>query len=150
MDVGSKQGYPSSALSNFAPHPFVFDGVLCNSMEGFLQATKSSNPEVQKYVCSLVGYKAKQAGKEKNWWRTQTLHWQGKEYKRDSDDYQKLLDRAYDALAQNDGFRRALVASGDAVLTHSIGRTNPKVTVLTRSEFCSRLMRLRAELTGKA
>lgn len=75
--------------------------------------------------------------------------WQGKEYQRDSEDYQKLLDIAYDALFQNEGFRRALIASGDAVLTHSIGKTDPKVTVLTRSEFCGRLMRLRAALTGK-
>lgn len=36
MDIGSGSGYPSSTLSNFAPHPFVMDGVECNSMEGFL------------------------------------------------------------------------------------------------------------------
>lgn len=146
MDIGSKCGYPASALSNFAPHPFMLDGVLCNSMEGLLQAFKHSNPEMQKHVCSLVGYKAKLAGREKKWWRTRTLYWQGKEYQRDSEDYQKLLDIAYDALFQNEGFRRALAASGDAVLTHSIGKTDPKVTVLTRSEFCGRLMRLRAAL----
>jgi hypothetical protein len=37
MDIGSKSGYPSSALSNFAPHAFEFDGVKCASMEGLLQ-----------------------------------------------------------------------------------------------------------------
>ena len=37
MDIGSGNGYPSGALSNFSPHPFVFDGVECNSMEGLLQ-----------------------------------------------------------------------------------------------------------------
>lgn len=39
MDVGSKNAYPASALSNFSPHPFEIDGVKCNSMEGFLQST---------------------------------------------------------------------------------------------------------------
>lgn len=37
MDIGSKSGYPSSALSNFAGHRFTLDGVEIWSMEGFLQ-----------------------------------------------------------------------------------------------------------------
>lgn len=146
MDVGSKHGYPSSALSNFSPHPFELDGVKISSMEGFLQSLKFSNPEMQKHICTLVGYAAKKAGRHKNWQRNQTLYWQGAEYKRDSDEYQDLLDRAYEAMAGNDSFRRALLASGDAVLTHSIGRTNPKETILTQSEFCRRLMRLRERM----
>jgi predicted NAD-dependent protein-ADP-ribosyltransferase YbiA (DUF1768 family) len=143
MDIGSKHGYPSSALSNFAPHPFVIDGVQCNSMEGFLQSLKFSNPEMQKYVCTLVGLKAKFKGKPKKWWKTQTLYWQSKEINRHSDEYQKLLDRAYDSLMQNEGFRKALAATGNAVLTHSIGKNDSSKTVLTESEFCSRLMKLR-------
>ena len=76
--------YPASSLSNFAPHPFVIDGIECNSMEGFLQSLKFKNIDMQKYVCSLVGKSAKFKGKKKKWWKTQTLYWQGKEYKRDS------------------------------------------------------------------
>jgi hypothetical protein len=118
-------------------------------MEGLLQAFKTSNPEMQKHICTLVGFKAKLAGKEKKWFRTQTLYWQGQEYKRDSVEYQDLLDRAYEAMfQQNEGFRKALLASGDGVLTHSIGKISERVTVLTRSEFCGRLMRLRARLLG--
>ena len=55
MDIGSKKGYPSSALSNFAPHPFVFDGIECSSMEGLLQAFKFKNADMQVEVCKLVG-----------------------------------------------------------------------------------------------
>jgi len=140
-------GYPSCALSNFAPHPFELDGVQIASMEGFLQATKFSNPEMQKHICTLVGFKAKKAGSEKKWFRTQTLHWQGVEYKRDSQDYQDLLDEAYAAMfVCSDSFRRALKASGDSVLTHSIGKTDESVTVLTRREFCSRLTLLRTKV----
>ena len=40
MDIGSGKGYPSSSLSNFAPHEFVIDGITCQSMEGFLQSLK--------------------------------------------------------------------------------------------------------------
>jgi hypothetical protein len=101
---------------------------------------------MQKTVCLLVGKAAKFKGKKKKWWRTQTLHWQGKTFKRDSVEYQELLDRAFDALAQNASFQKALLATGTAVLTHSIGKTKITETVLTRSEFCSRLTTIRARL----
>ena len=146
MDIGSGSGFPSAALSNFAPHPFIFDGVECNSMEGLLQSFKFSNPEMQKEVCKLVGKQAKFKGKKKKWFKTQTLYWQDVEFKRDSDEYQELLDRAFDALATNEGFRRALLATGDSVLTHSIGKTKMNETVLTRTEFCSRLTKIRERL----
>ena len=146
MDIGSGSGFPSGALSNFAPHPFVIDGVECNSMEGFLQSLKFSNPEMQKEVCKLVGKAAKFKGKKKKWWRTQTLYWQGTEIPRDSQEYQDLLDRAFDALAQNSGFRAALLATGSSVLTHSIGKTKITETVLTRQEFCSRLTKIRERI----
>ena len=143
MDIGSKNGYPSSSLSNFAPHPFVIDGVECNSMEGFLQSLKFESIEMQKHVCTLVGSKAKFKGKNKNWWRTQTLYWQGKPINRHSDEYQELLDKAYNALNQNTGFRKALESTKGCTLTHAIGGKDPTHTILTQSEFCSRLMKLR-------
>lgn len=149
MDIGSGSGYPSAALSNFAPHPFVFDGVECNSMEGLLQSFKFSNPEMQKEVCKLIGKQAKFKGKKKKWFKTQTLYWKGEEFKRDSDEYQKLLDRAYDALSTNEGFKRALLATGNAILTHTIGKTKQSETVLTRAEFCSRLMTIRERLQNE-
>lgn len=146
MDIGSGNGYPESALSNFAPHRFVVDGVECNSMEGFLQSLKFSNPDMQVEVCKLVGKSAKFKGKKKKWWRTQTLYWQGKEIKRSSDEYQNLLDRAYKELSKNDGFAKALLATGNSALTHSTGKRNQSETVLTAQEFTSRLYALRSEI----
>lgn len=145
MDIGSGSGYPSASLSNFAPHPFEIDGIKCNSMEGFLQSLKFESPEMQEYICSLVGKKAKFKGKGKKWWRTQTLYWRGKAISRDSEEYQDLLDRAFDELNKNEGFRKALEATGNSTLTHSMGKTNEKETVLTSREFCSRLMKLREQ-----
>ena len=77
MDIGSGNGYPESALSNFAPHQFEIDGITCHSMEGFLQSLKFQNPDMQAHVCTLVGKKAKFKGKKKKWYRSQTLYWQG-------------------------------------------------------------------------
>lgn len=146
MDIGSGTGWPSAALSNFTPHPFVIDGVACASMEGFLQSLKFKEPAMQVEVCKLVGKAAKFKGKKKKWWRTQTLYWKGVEYKRDSEEYQELLDRAFDALAENTSFQKALLATNNATLTHSIGKSKIQETVLTKQEFCSRLLRIRNEL----
>jgi hypothetical protein len=143
MDIGSGNGYPASALSNFAPHPFILDEVQINSAEGFLQSLKFKSPEMQAEVCTLVGYAAKKRGRNKNWQQTQTLYWKGKEIKRESQEYQDLLDKAYTCLFKNEKFKKALQASKGSVLTHSIGKSNAKETVLTRSEFCSRLTKLR-------
>ena len=143
MDIGSKNGYPAGALSNFSPHPFEIDGVKCNSMEGFLQSLKFESIDMQKYVCTLVGMAAKKKGRNKNWRQKQELYWLGKTYKRDSDEYQNLLNRAYNQLYLNEGFRKALWSTKGATLTHSIGKNKKSETVLTTSEFCSRLTHLR-------
>lgn len=143
MDISSGNSYPSSALSNFAPHPFTLDGVACASMEGFLQSLKFKSPEIQEYVCTLVGKAAKFKGKGKKWYTEQKLYWRGKAYLRDSEDYQNLLNRAYNALYDNEGFRKALWATQGMTLTHSIGKSKKNETVLTTSEFCSRLTYLR-------
>ena len=147
MDIGSGAGYPAAALSNFAPHPFTIDGVQCASMEGFLQSLKYSNPEMQQYVCTLVGKKAKFKGKKKKWFRDQTLYWQGQAIPRDSGEYQDLLDRAFEAMfEQSNSFKKALKASGQATLSHSMGKNDIGSTVLTNREFISRLNNLRAKL----
>lgn len=148
MDIGSGNGYPSSALSNFSPHMFTIDGVECKSMEGFLQSLKFKSTDMQIEVCKLVGKAAKFKGKRKPWYRTQTLYWGGKEYKRSEKEYQSLLDRAYRAMfEQSESFRNALKAAGkDAVFTHSMGKNDQSKTILTTSEFCGRLMKLKAEL----
>ncbi len=146
MDIGSGAGYPAAALSNFAPHPFIIDGVLCNSMEGFLQSLKFKDSEMQKHVCLLVGKAAKFKGKQKKWWKTQTLNWQDKEIKRDSDEYTQLITRAFDQLFTNDGFRNALAATKGATLTHSMGKNKKNETVLTENEFMKQLNRLRSRL----
>lgn len=143
MDIGSGSKYPSNALSNFAPHPFEIDGIKCNSMEGFLQSLKFKSPEMQEEVCKLVGYAAKKKGYGKNWQRIGYLYWKGIPISRFSKEYQFLLDRAYTELYKNEKFKAALKATNNAVIKHSIGKTDPKQTILTQQEFCSRLTKLR-------
>lgn len=149
MDVRSGAGYPASALSNFARHPFEMDGVKIASMEGFLQSLKFDKPHIQNEVCKMSGLAAKLRGKPRNrvWTRLQRLWWQGKPYPRESDEYQALLDRAYQTMCeQNSSFRKALLASGDAIFTHNMGSHDPTQTVLTPREFTERLRLMRLML----
>ena len=113
-------------------------------MEGFLQSLKFESKDIQESVCKLIGSKAKFRGKHKKWWKTQTLYWRGVEIKRNSQEYQDLLDKAYQCMYdQSESFRNALKASMNSTLTHSMGKKNKNETILTVSEFCSRLTNLR-------
>ena len=150
MDIGAGNSYPANALSNFSPHPFTLDGIDIASMEGFLQSLKFKNPEMQKHVCTLVGRAAKFKGKTKKWWESGKLYWLSKEIDRFSEEYQELLDKAYSAMTEHsDSFRRALIATGNSVLTHNIGKNDPKRTILTISEFTKRLTEIRTQLQRK-
>lgn len=149
MDVGSGKGYPCDALSNFAPHEFVIDGVTCASMEGFLQSLKFDNIHIQDDVCGMVGKQALFRGKKHNkfWKSRQTLWWRGTKYERDSEEYECLIRRAYKQLELNRSFRDAILAAGKScVFTHSIGKRRKCDTVLTEAEFCRMLTMCRDDI----
>ncbi|MEK9151308.1 MAG: hypothetical protein AAB547_01610 [Patescibacteria group bacterium] len=148
MDIKSKAVGSAGILSNFSAHPFVFDGVECAGAEGPIQSFKFDDPEMQKEICGLSGREAKARGQERNeiWKKDQKLWWNGKKYDRHSQEYQDLLDRLFDALLENPDFQAALLSTGDEELTHSIGVSDPRETVFTEHEFCSRLMIRRTRL----
>ena len=147
IDVGSRNEFPGGPLSNFSPHFFVFRGVSCSSMEGLLQSLKFEDPEEQIEVCTLIGFVAKRRGRPQQWFESQTLWWQGKPINRHSPEFQELLDEAFEALfTQNEKAREALLATGEEILIHTVGKSDPHETVLTEEEFCSRLMRIRTIL----
>ncbi len=145
---GSNRTFPGGDLSNFTAHAFIFDDVACASMEGLVQSFKIENIDEQIEVCGLVGGRAKRRGATRNeiWQSTQILWWRGKPMDRHGQTFQDLLDRAFDALATNSDFLVALRATGDAMLVHSIGCSDPTKTVLTEHEFCDRLTTLRDRL----
>ena len=150
MDISSRNHGAAGKLSNFTPRPFNFRGLVVNSMEGLLQSLKFKEPAMQKHCCTLTGFKAKKFGSKKNWQETQTLWWDGQPIKRDSDEYQELLDEAFESLFRgNQKARKTLLSTQDANLTHSIGRSKMNETVLTKQEFCSRLMKIRKTLQSE-
>jgi len=151
VDIRSKLPYPEGNITNFYPYFFIFDGVECASMEGLLQSFLEKDEDIQKKVCKMVGFEAKLWAqlRAKSWKDEGKLYWKGKEYDRFGPEYQELLDRAYEALAQNEDFMNALLITGNEILTHSIGKKDPQETILTEFEFCSRLMRTRAKARGR-
>ncbi|HJV66812.1 MAG TPA: hypothetical protein VJ550_13820 [Geomonas sp.] len=148
MDVGGYSVGLAGRLSNFTPRVFALDGFSCACLEGALQAFKFDDPEMQRRVCMMSGKEAKAIGQTRNevWQSSQTLWWQGKSYHRLSAEYQQLLDRLYEAALLSADFAEDLLATGEEVLTHSIGEQDPGKTVLTEEEFCSRLMANRSKL----
>ena len=146
IDIGKDEGYLSETLSNFASHTFIIDCIKCKSMEGFLQSLKFKDEEKQKAVCSLIGLKAKYKGKNQKWWKNQLLFWKGNEIKRESLEYQELLNKAFRELLKNEEFKDALLSTKGYILKHSIGKINKKETVLTKNEFCSILKMLLKEI----
>ncbi len=146
IDIHSKGKWPAYALSNFYPHKFMFNGVKCGSMEGFLQAIKTEDPDRQRMVCSLSKKEAKMRSTD-TWKKEQNLFWDGKTYNRHGYRFQFLLRRAYrEMLKQSPKFKEALLATGNKRLYHTIGNTNPHQTILTERELSDILTELRTEL----
>lgn len=143
IDIHSRGKYPSNVLSNFWGNSFTYDGVLCKSMEGFLQALKHSDMEKQRQICQCKGKKAKNMGSD-TWKIDQKVYWKGKAIDRHSLAFQNLIKDAYQALfEQSKPFHDALMLSRGKKLFHSQGKSNPYETILTESELCSILTMLR-------
>jgi hypothetical protein len=146
IELGYREKGVGHRLSNLFPYPFIFRGWEYGSIEGLLQSLKFEDPEAQAELAGLHGYLAFKTGQLGNGWKkTQTLWCQEHSYARMSPEYQQLLTDAYDAcLEQNVGFVQAFIDSGNAVLTHSIGKHDSSDTTLTASEYLIQMYRLRA------
>jgi predicted NAD-dependent protein-ADP-ribosyltransferase YbiA (DUF1768 family) len=148
LDIKSGLPGPAGTLGNFAPHPFTLDGITFACMEAFLQSLKIEDPADRARLYSKNGEKAKKAGVKHRWQTMGQLYFKDQIIDRFGPDYQALLDRAYAALAaQNETYRAALMETGTRQLIHTVGRDDPKDTVLTTAEFCDRLTALRATLS---
>lgn len=143
LDIWSKSPYPANVLSNLCSNGFRFEGVLCGSMEGFLQSLKYQNIDKQRQICSMKGKNAKNMTST-HWQTDQIVWWKGIAINRQSQEFQDLIRRAYQAMfEQNERFRIALMSTRGMKLYHSQGEQNSFKTILTESEFCSTLTEIR-------
>jgi len=143
LDIRSNGMYPSNVLSNLCSNGFRFDGTVCSSMEGFLQSLKHKEKDKQLQLCSMKGGNARKRSVT-SWQTDQIVWWKGVAIDRQSEEYQKLLRRAYQAMFdQSERFRAALMSTRGITLTHTSGETNPYKTILTAQEFCTILTEMR-------
>ena len=146
IDVHSQKAYPRNVLSNLYNNQFSIDGIECQSMEGFLQSLKFSDPLKQREICAMKGVKAKKAGNN-DWKVDQQVYWNGKIINRGGEEFQQLISRAYKAMFEHsETFRKALADTKGKRLYHTIGIDNLCDTILTTSEFCNRLTELRTKI----
>ena len=149
IDISSTSKYPAGYLSNFTPYNFTFRGFEFTSMESLLQGLKFEGVETQNSVFQRVGVKAKLRGKKRKWYLDQILYWQGTPMKRDSTEYRSLVKEAFEALSQNADFQKALLATDNKTLYHTMGKSDPTRTILTEEEFCEILTGIRKTLMSK-
>ena len=144
IDIWSKSAYPADVLSNLCSNGFRFDGVVCGSMEGFLQSLKQQDINRQRQICSMKGKDAKKQTSA-GWQTDQIVWWNGKTIDRQSGEFTALVHEAYNAMfEQSERFRTALMATRGMILYHTKGEGNPYKTILTEQEFCGILTELRA------
>lgn len=146
VDISSDGSYPGDVLSNFTPYTFTFRGRDFCTMESLLQGMKFEGIKKQDRVFGLIGKAAKRKGKKSKWYLRQTLYWQGEPMKRDSSEYWELVIEAFRSLSLNKDFRKALLATGDRTLYHTMGKADPTRTILTEKEFCDILTSIREEI----
>ena len=145
VDIWSnaKQGDPGKVLSNLCSNGFRFDGMVCGSMEGFLQSLKQKDKDKQRQICQMKGKNAKKMTST-GWQTDQIVWWKGNPIDRQSQDFYNLVSAAYLSMfEQNERFRTALMSTRGMRLFHSRGEQNPYKTILTEHELCQILTDLR-------
>jgi|LSQX01.1.fsa_nt_gb hypothetical protein len=133
-------------LSNLYPLVFNFKGYPVNSIEGVLQALKHKNFETQRLIFNYSGkdaYHTKAASFLNDWRETGTLYFKNEAINRFSIGYQFLLNDLYLSAFRNPLYASTLKYTGKRELLHSIGKTDPQETILTRKEYIERLLILR-------
>lgn len=73
LDIRSNGLYPSNVLSNLCSNGFRLDGMVCGSMEGFLQSLKRQDINKQLQICSMKGGNARKMSVTS--WQTDQIVW---------------------------------------------------------------------------
>ena len=130
------KGSLSKLLSNLYPYEFSFRGFNLKSIEAFFQGIKFKDSVIQQAVFAYSGTDAYhiQAASSYSWKETGYVYWQGQALKRDSMEYDLLVDEVYVSALQNPLYRQALKNATKPII-HSVGKISKSETVLTRYEF---------------
>src|SRR5699024_10768184 len=133
------------ALSNFSLSPFVFEGVLFASIEGFIHGIKFPESDPRRIQAfQLDGWDAKRVGAQA---QRRGAYWDGRCLTYGSQSHQRLIEAAIRArIAQSTGLQAALLATEDAVIIHDTGQPESATTSLPGAVFCRVMTDIREEL----
>lgn len=137
IDVGYRnRGDFAQMLSNLFPYKFKFRGKKLDSIENFFQGIKFKDKKIQDYIFTYYGTQAVhiKAASNYNWKETGIIYWQGRPIKRDSKEYDLLIDELYISAIQNPIYR-GILSKCDKPIIHSIGEKEKEETTFTRYEF---------------
>ena len=137
INVGySLHGMYPKLLSNLFPYSFTFKGHKLSSIECFFQGIKFKDKNLQKKLFKYSGKEALvlQKANDYNWKETGIVYWQGKPIKRDSIEYDQLIDELYISAIQNEFYRNA-IKNCKLPIIHAMGAKEKRDTVFTRNEF---------------
>ena len=147
VNVGYKlHGSLPKILSNLFPYTFYFRGFKLRSIESFFQGIKFKDKNAQKEVFKLSGLDSNniKAAQDYSWKKEGNVYFMGKPYKRDSEDYEHLVNELYVSLLQNPLYVDALKNVGEKYILHVMGEVEKSETVFTRYEFEKQLNCLKA------
>lgn len=113
-------------ISNFAPTPFVLDGEVYASVEGFWQSLRASNRQDRTRIASLAGGAARKAGQEIE--RPAVVAYQGRSIPWGSPEHWDLMRIACRAkFSQVEEARQALLNTRPRPLEHRTRRDSKSI-----------------------
>ncbi len=140
----------AKSLSNLYPYIFIMEGYSLKSMEGFLQSLKTNNTNEKVKIWGMHGVGCWKYGQQFNNWKdNQILYWDEKPIHRHSEEYDLLIQKAYDSLLENEEFYENLRKSIGYKLTHSMGKTDKSDSLLTKYEYIDNMNRIRDKIKTK-
>lgn len=137
INVGYKlKGDYSKVLSNLYPYKFVFRGKKLHSIESFFQGIKMKDISLQNEVFNYSGIESNviKIASDYDWKAEGIIYWQGKPIKRNSKEYDELIEELYISAIQNPLYR-SILSKVEKPIIHSIGIDRKEETVFTRYEF---------------
>jgi len=149
FNLGNEEDRIACKLGNFYASPFTIDGLLCGSIEGFIQSLKFSDEQKKRLIAGLAGKAAKFAGKKagKRLSREPVVFWHGRQIPFRSSEHMALIERGIrEKFAASEACREALLLTGDAMLVHDTGFQESRFTSLKSEELVRIVSEIRLEL----
>ena len=137
INVGyNLHGSYTKLLSNLFPYEFELKGYKLSSIESFFQGIKFKEKDLQKEVFHYSGIPAVviKETSNYNWKENGLIYFQGDPIKRDSKEYDELVEELYISAIQNPFYRNAIKKCPLPII-HAIGEEKKEETVFTRYEF---------------